>query len=351
MAICSLSLTNFRNHAELHFDMSRPFVILHGQNGAGKTNILEALSLLVPGRGLRRATLGEMARSDGPGGFAIGAHIADAHIGVGTDPALPERRIVRVNGSTASANSLSEWLAIMWLTPAMDRLFMEGPGNRRRFLDRLVLAVDPEHAAVSSRYEQALRQRNRMLNDERPVDPRWMDAIEQEMAADAARINGARAGLVTRLSASLAGEQPGPFAVPRIGLDSVVEEDAAVIANILKQSRGRDRAAKRTLYGPHRTDLIVNHMATGQAAALCSTGEQKALLLSIIFAHAALVTAERGAAPVMLLDEVAAHLDPVRRAALYERLAISGCQTWMTGTEASLFEAVGAAGQFIEIGG
>jgi DNA replication and repair protein RecF len=350
MILTRLSLTDFRNHAALSIAPGNGFVVLHGANGAGKTNILEAVSLLVPGRGLRRAALGEIARSGGSGVFTVAAELGDITIGTGTEIGAPERRKVRINGATSSANSLAEWLAIIWLTPAMDRLFADSAGARRRFLDRLVLALEPAHAVHSNRYEQGVRQRNKLLGGESAPDPLWLDAIEAEMATSAAAINASRNRLLSGLSHRLLAAPQGPFAVPHIALDAPYGEDAGALNEAWARGRARDRAAGRTLLGPHRADLIVHHSVSGQAAGLCSTGEQKAMLLSMILAHASLVAEQRGAAPIMLLDEVAAHLDPIRRAALYERLAATGGQVWMTGTEASLFDGIGAGASVFEVG-
>lgn len=356
MAITRLSLTDFRNHAAASIEPSANFVILHGANGAGKTNILEAVSLLVPGRGLRRAALKEMARSKGAGGFAISAALSDVTLndvmlGTGTEAQAPDRRKVRINGAAASVNALAEWLAIIWLTPAMDRLFADSAGGRRRFLDRLVLAVDPAHARYSNRYEKAVQERNRLLQSGTRPDPQWMDAIEQAMAQSGASINAGRNHILTQLERRLTQSAAGVFAVPSLSLDNAASEDAGELLQGWRRGRGRDTAAGRTLLGPHRTDLLARNMATGQAAALCSTGEQKALLLSVVLAHAALVSEQRGQPPIILLDEVAAHLDPRRRAALFERLAQSGGQVWMTGTEAELFCGLERDAHFIEVDG
>ena len=351
MALTRLTLTDFRNHAEFVCKPGNGFVILHGANGAGKTNILEAISLLVPGRGLRRAALSDMARSGASGAFAISAELGDVAIGTGTEPGKPERRKVRINGATASANSLAQWLAIIWLTPAMDRLFADSAGARRRFLDRLVLALEPAHAMHSNRYELGLRQRNKLLTGDNAPDPAWLDAIEAEMAVSAVAITASRNRVMAELSARLKANPGGAFAVPVIAMDRLHEEDASQLSDIWRRGRGRDMAAGRTLIGPHRADLIVHHQASGHPAAHSSTGEQKALLLSIILAHAGLVAEQRGAPPILLLDEVAAHLDPARRAALYEGLSFMGGQVWMTGTEASLFNGIDGGASIFEIGG
>ncbi len=335
-----LDLTDFRNHAALRFTPESRCIILFGANGAGKTNMLEAVSLLVPGRGLRRAALSDMARSDGPGGFTVAAEANGSSFGTAVAPQASNRRQVRVNGAAAAITDLAGWFAILWLTPAMDRIFADGAGGRRRFLDRLVLALHPGHALHSSRYDNALRERNRMLQQGQG-DAAWFDAIEARLAEHGAAIVEARRDLVLRLDAAIAAMPPSPFAKPRLALGDDGMGDANALAAALKAGRGRDRAAGRTLAGPHRSDLAVHHGVHGQPAAHCSTGEQKALLLSMILAHAGLVRAVRGAAPMLLLDEVAAHLDPGRRAALFERLWDSGSQVWMTGTEEALFAQAG----------
>ncbi|HMS20305.1 DNA replication/repair protein RecF [uncultured Sphingorhabdus sp.] len=340
MALDRLDLTDFRNHAALSVRPHGRFIILHGANGAGKTNILEAVSLLVPGRGLRRSNLHEMSRQDGAGGFAVAATLNGTALGTAVSADAPGRRIVHINGANSAINDLAEWLSILWLTPAMDRLFMDGAGARRRFLDRLVLALEPSHALNSSRYENALRQRNRMLS-EGQGDAAWFDAVEASMAQYAAAIIESRARTVAQLSERLAAMPPSPFAKPVLGLEDVAVPDTEMLAATWKSSRGRDRAAGRTLTGPHRNDLLVRHDGHGQPAASCSTGEQKALLLSLILAHAALVAELRGTPPILLLDEVAAHLDPGRREALFVRLYDTGSQVWMTGTEESLFDSAG----------
>lgn len=341
MAVKRLLLTDFRNHADALLTPGATFVVLSGENGAGKTNILEAVSLLAPGRGLRGAPLGEMARQGGVGGFGVAATLDDAEIGTGTRADSPERRIVRVNGATAAATSLAQWLVVLWLTPAMDRLFLEAPGERRRFLDRLTLALNPRHAHEATRYEAAMRERNRLLADERPPDPAWLDALEARMAEHGAAIDAARRDAVAALDARLADQPQGPFARAGLALEGW-QGDAALLAAALREGRRRDAAAGRTLAGPHRADLRVTHLDKDQPAHLCSTGEQKALLLGIVLAHAELVADRAGRSPILLLDEVAAHLDPGRRAALFERLAGRG-QVWMTGTEPALFEAVPAS--------
>jgi DNA replication and repair protein RecF len=377
VALARLSLSNFRSYADALIEPGPRLVILTGENGAGKTNVLEAVSLFSPGRGLRGSKLSEMARSDGPGGFAVAARLSSplpdfregsgvgatpdvirgspaapkshppalheivqgsfVDIGTGISPASPERRQVRINGAPASANSLAEWLSVLWLTPAMDRLFTEGAGGRRRFLDRLVLALVPSHAMHSARYEAAMRARNKLLGDEARPDADWLGALEARMAEHGAAITAARAETVAALAERLADAPEGPFARAGLALSGWLEGD---LAAELAAGRSRDSAAGRTLAGPHRADLVVTHIGKGQLAERCSTGEQKALLLGIVLAHADLVAERAGRRPILLLDEVAAHLDPLRRAALFGRLAQAGGQVWLTGTEPALFAAV-----------
>ena len=350
MSITRISLSDFRNHAEFDIEPQRQFIALHGPNGAGKTNILEAVSLLVPGRGLRRAAYGDLARNDGAGGFSVSAKCNIADVGTGADASTPDRRRVRINNANATINALAEYFAIVWLTPAMDRLFADSPGNRRRFLDRLVLSIAPQHARDTSRYENGLRQRNRLLCDPKAYDISWIEAIEVGMAEAATAISQNRAKMIDALNARLCDAGSGPFIVPKLALDQATIRDAQQICDIWKQDRARDRSAGRTLSGPHRADLDVTELKSGQSASLCSTGEQKALLLSTILAHADLVSEMRNAPPIILLDEVAAHLDPHRRIALFERLEQTGSQIWMTGTEAELFNGIGDNAQMVAIG-
>lgn len=352
MSLTQLGLTQFRNYAEARLSVGPQFVVLIGENGAGKTNILEAVSLLAPGRGLRGAALGDMAMSGGSGAFGINATLdvpsGAVTLGTGTLAAAPERRIVRINGATASANALSEWLSIVWLTPAMDRLFMEGAGERRRFLDRLVLALEPTHAHHAARYEAAMRQRNRLLAAEGVPDADWLSALEAQMADHGLALAEARARLIDALGARLADAPEGPFARAGVALEGWLAADATAFTSELRLSRARDASAGRTLAGPHRTDLMVTHLGKVQPAARCSTGEQKALLLGIVLAHADLVAECVQRRPILLLDEVAAHLDPTRRAALFERLSAGG-QVWMTGTEAGLFAGLPSSATWLAV--
>lgn len=343
-----LVLTDFRNHDALTLAPARGFVVLTGPNGAGKTNVLEAVSLLAPGRGLRRAALGEMARTDGAGGFGVAATLADGtEIATGTLANAPERRVVRINGAASAANALAERLSILWLTPAMDRLFTEPASGRRQFLDRLALALFPGHAVHAARYDAAMRSRNRLLTEERP-DREWLDALERRMAEHGAALDAVRRETVTALAERLAAQPAGDFPRAGLALEGWSGEPGDLVDQ-LRIGRARDAAAGRTLAGPHRVDLLVRHLEKDRAAALASTGEQKALMLGIVLAHAELVTARTGVPPVLLLDEVAAHLDPARRAALFARLAGRG-QVWMTGTEPALFADVGGGATRIALG-
>ncbi len=338
--IARLALTDFRNHAAALVEPGAGFVLLSGPNGAGKTNLLEAVSLLTPGRGLRQVPISEMARSEGAGGFSVAARLdGDVELGTGTTPTAPDRRQVRVNGAAASVNSLSEWLSVLWLTPAMDRLFTDSAGARRRFLDRLTLALEPGHATHAARYEAAMRARNKLLAEPDGADPQWLAALETGMADHGAAVGDARARTVAALGEAMEDDTGGDD-FPRAAL-ALEGWDGTDLASALKARRGRDAAAGRALVGPHRQDLAVTHRLKRQPAARGSTGEQKALLLGLVLGHADLVATRRGQPPVLLLDEVAAHLDPARREALFDRLSGRG-QVWMTATERDLFDSIRA---------
>ena len=341
MPVSRFALTDFRSYASALIEPGTGFVLLTGENGAGKTNLLEAVSLLTPGRGLRGAALNEMARQSGGGAFAVAARVLETDIGTGTQAAAPERRQVRINGAPASVNSLSEWLSVLWLTPAMDRLFTASAGDRRRFIDRLVLALEPTHAHHAARYEAAMRARTKVLAEENP-DASWLTALEEAMAEHGAAIAEARARTVAALGQRLAEAPEDEFARASIALKGPEVGD---LASALRSNRPRDAAAGRAIEGPHRHDLAVAHRAKQMPAAQSSTGEQKALLLGLVLAHAELVADRRGEPPLLLLDEVAAHLDAKRREALFARLEGRG-QVWMTATEAALFEGIGAASRF-----
>lgn len=344
MALDRITLSHFRNHADTRLDGSAKLNLLVGENGAGKTNVLEALSLFAPGRGLRRAALADVAAQSGPGSFAVSALLdcgdgrEPVRLGTGTRADRPGRRMVQVNGAEGSAIGLGEWLAVSWLTPAMDGLFTDSAGARRRYMDRLALALDPAHARHASRYEAALRERNRLLDGEAEPDPAWLDAIEAQLAEHGASLAAGRAGLVERLTAELANLPDEPFARPALAYAPGGPLTREELADELHRQRPRDQAARRTLTGPHRDELAVTMAGKQAPAASCSTGEQKAMLIAITLAHAEL--AARGRPGLLLLDEVAAHLDPVRRGALFDRLHQGGAQVWMTGTEMAPFEAI-----------
>jgi DNA replication and repair protein RecF len=363
-----LTLTNFRSYRAASLAAGAGPIVLIGPNGAGKTNLIEAISLLAPGRGLRRATLEEVAFSEGDGSWAVAAEIEGAlglaALGTGIEaPAAedaPTSRKCRVDREPVnSAAAFADHLGVVWLVPAMDGLFMGAASERRRFLDRLVLAVDAEHGSRVSALERALRSRNRLLEEPRP-DPHWLDAIEHETAELAVAVAALRAETVRRLQGALAlrNDLRSAFPAAEIALDGwmeklVLDHPAVEIEDryraVLKDNRARDAAAGRTLDGPHLSDLSVIHAPKGIAAREASTGEQKALLIGLVLAHAGLVAEMAGFAPVLLLDEVVAHLDPVRRAALYDELASLGAQVWMTGADPATFADIGSRAEFFEV--
>lgn len=364
-AVRKLQLQDFRSYERLSLDLGGAmFLALCGENGAGKTNILEALSLFTPGKGLRRAELGELARSAGDGSFAISLELdcdlGRVRLGTGATPAEGPGRKHRIDLQPASsARAFADYLRIIWLTPSMDGLFM-GPGaERRRFLDRLVLSVDCEHAARVSALERALRSRNRLL-EERAPDAAWLDATEQEIAQTAIAIALARSDTVDRLQQIIeigkSAETPFPWAsISLVGeIDDLVRARTALDAeeryrSLLRENRRRDAAAGRTLVGPQSSDLKVIHGPKQAQADLCSTGEQKALLVGLILAHANLVRASSGFAPITLLDEVMAHFDPKRRVALFDILEQIGCQVWVTGADPQAFADMPRSGAFIRV--
>lgn len=346
LAITSLDLSHFRSHraARLEFD-GRPVAIV-GANGAGKTNILEAVSLLSPGRGMRRAATDEIARKPEALGWKVRAEIR----GFGADHSLEtwaemgQSRALRIDGKLSPQAALGRITRVLWLVPAMDRLWIEAAEGRRRFLDRMTLSFTPDHAEAVLAYEKAMRDRNRLLKDQ-VTDPHWYAALEAQMVATAAQIVANREDALLRLAQAQAGAQT---VFPQADLELISPDgdpQAHDFAVVLAQGRRRDMAAGRTLSGPHRVDLSAVYAAKATRADQCSTGEQKALLISLILANARALTAELGAAPILLLDEVAAHLDPTRRAALYDELCALGAQALMTGTEAALFEQLEGRGQ------
>jgi DNA replication and repair protein RecF len=379
-----LTLTNFRNHRAAAVVTSAKLVVLTGPNGAGKTNVLEAISFLSPGRGLRRAQFDEVAFAEGdgetgdqPGGAYDGAHegswavsaevdgaLGLATLGTGLEPAAGGEtalsRKCRIDREpVGSAIAFSDHLRVVWLVPAMDGLFLGPASERRRFLDRLVLAVDATHASRVSALERALRSRNRLL-ESTETDPHWLDAAEHETAEIAVAVAAARAETVRRLSAALAARRPAQFTFPsaEIALEGWME--TMVLANpaievedryrtILRGNRARDAAAGRTLDGPHLTDLAVYYREKSTAARDASTGEQKALLIGLVLAHATLVAEMTGTAPVILLDEVVAHLDPARRAALFDALEQLGSQVWMTGADPAAFADITSRADVIDV--
>ena len=348
LAITSLSLSHFRSHraTRLSFD-GRPAAIV-GPNGAGKTNILEAVSLLSPGRGLRRAASDELARRPESLGWKVSAQvfgIGGAHQ-VETWAEGQEARQTRIDGKAATQVALGRILRVLWLVPAMDRLWIEAAEGRRRFLDRMVLSFAPDHAEAVLAYEKAMRDRNRLLKDQ-VQDPHWYTALEARMEEAGRRITANRRTALERIARA---QQGAETQFPQSELSLIYpEEEPADLARTLADGRRRDMAAGRTLVGPHRVDLGAVYSAKGVAADQCSTGEQKALLISLILANARALAADLGHAPVLLLDEVAAHLDADRRAALYDEICALGAQALMTGTEPGLFDSLGNRGQTLAV--
>jgi DNA replication and repair protein RecF len=375
LAVRQLRLTDFRNYRQLRLDCDLAPVVLVGANGAGKTNLLEALSFLVPGRGLRRARLDEVCRRQiggnraseepNPTTWAVAATLdtPDGRLAIGTglEPAKSEtslpRRVVRIDGRpAASQTALGLHVAAVWLTPQLDRLFLDGPGERRRFLDRLVTALHPEHAGDVAAYENALRQRARLLG-EGNRDPHWFTVLEDTMARHGVALAANRADTVQRLDAA-ARLGVGPF--PRASLAMAGEIDGWIAAMAaldaedrlraeLAAGRLRDAEVGTTSCGPHRSDLAVRHLDLDLPAAEGSTGQQKAVLVSIALAHARLVALSRGRPPLLLLDEIAAHLDAERRAALFDEVVALGVQSWMTGTDADLFKPLAGRAQVLRV--
>jgi DNA replication and repair protein RecF len=362
-SLSRLTLTDFRNYAEASLRLDGRHVVLTGENGAGKTNLLEAVSFLSPGRGLRRAVLADVTRVGASGGFSIFAEIEGMEgavsIGTGVEAGEGETvaRRLRINGtSSKSTEELTDHLSVVWLTPSMDGLFTGAAGDRRRFLDRLVLSLDPAHGRRASDFERAMRSRNRLLSEGR-FDPSWLGAIEAQMAGLGIAMTAARQemlGLLRQLS-SQAGSSP--FPTPSLALrgflDDGMDGPAADLEDsyraTLEAGRARDAAAGRTLEGPHRADLLVRHREKDMEAERCSTGEQKALLIGLVLAHARLTADMTGFAPILLLDEIAAHLDEGRRAALFDLIDTLGGQSFMTGTDRQMFSSLAERAQFFTV--
>lgn len=349
LAIETLALSHFRSHraTRLHFD-GRP-VALVGPNGAGKTNVLEAVSLFSPGRGLRRAAAEDLARRPEALGWKISAAVqglSAAHeLDTWAEPGEP--RQVRIDGKAATQASLGRVLRVLWLVPAMDRLWIEAAEGRRRFLDRLTLSFYPEHAEQTLTYEKAMRDRNRLIKDQ-VMDAHWYAALEAQMAEAGEEITRHRRAAIDRIASVADSASAFPSAdLTLTGPEG--SEEPADLAHALAEGRRRDMAAGRTLVGPHRADLLARYTAKDVPADQCSTGEQKALLISLILANARALARDLGRAPILLLDEVAAHLDEFRRAALYDEICALGAQALMTGTEADLFEALGNRGQTVTV--
>ncbi len=363
----TLKLTKFRNHENLSLDLDSRHVVLTGENGAGKTNILEAVSFLSPGRGLRRAPYDTVAMAGGGGSWSVFARLngAEGEVSIGTglqetSLGVETQRRVHINGAQAkTADTLLEHSRIVWLTPAMDGLFTGPAGDRRRFLDRLVLAVDPTHGRRVSNFEKIMRSRNKLLS-ENQIDETWLSATEEQLAELAVSVASARHEMVGLLSGVIVqnNDPASPFPDALITLSGSLENEIGEVAasdlegeyrDRLRDCRRLDAAAGRTLEGPHRSDLVVHHRPKSMAAALCSTGEQKALLIGLLLAHARLVGEMHGFAPVLLLDEVAAHLDEGRRRALYDMIDTLGCQAWMTGTDRALFTPMDNRANFLTV--
>src|ERR1700733_7099491 len=355
-----LSLTHFRNYRAASLQTRGDMVVLVGPNGAGKTNCIEAISFLSPGRGLRRATLDDVADNQGDGSWAESAEVEGAlglaTLGTGIDPpgveaAATSRRCRIDREPVGSATAFGDHLRMVWLTPSMDGLFLGAASERRRFFDRLVLAIDSEHSARVSALDRSLRSRNRLL-EVRNFDDHWCDATERETAELAVAVAAMRGQTATRLAAMLrARGEASTFPSARIMLDGWMEN--ALVEDryreILRAGRARDAAAGRTLDGPHLTDLEVIYAPKGMPARDASTGEQKALLIGLVLAHANLVAEMTGITPLLLLDEVVAHLDPARRIALFAELAKLGAQVWMTGADPAAFTEIGATGETFDV--
>ncbi|MEM8833288.1 MAG: DNA replication/repair protein RecF [Pseudomonadota bacterium] len=359
-----LSLQNFRCYDNALLEgLPSGLIVLQGVNGAGKTNILEAVSLLTAGRGLRSAKATDIQRNQSQNPWVISAIVetegGDIPLGTGLNPEN-NRRQIRINGVTAKSQAaLSDYLAVLWLTPQMDRLFLEGSSGRRRFLDRMIFAFDSSHSGRVTRYENAMRQRSKLLQEDQQQES-WLDSLEAQMAETALAITAARVDFLEKLNASFIDDANVTAYFPKasIALTGTLENDLhhkpaleveESFKNTLKQVRPHDARVGGAKEGPHKTDLGVTYLTKEMPAAHCSTGEQKALLISIVLAHSQLMRVDTGMPPVLLLDEIAAHLDEARRAALFEQLQGLGGQVWMTGTDPVLFDSIAQKAQFFTI--
>jgi DNA replication and repair protein RecF len=343
--LTDLSLSHFRSHLRSALSCDGRPVVLFGPNGAGKTNVLEAISLLSPGRGLRRAGPDDLGRKPQALGWKVKASLSTATtLETWAEPAQP--RQVRIDDKAAPQIALARHLAILWLTPAMDRLWLEAAEGRRRYLDRITLSFAPDHAAQVLAYDKAMRDRNRLLRDN-VQDRAWHGALEAQMADAGAQITANRLAALDQIAAHA--DPDSPFPMADLTLDCTAPRDADDLATALAEGRGRDMAAGRTLIGPHRADLRAIWAAKGIEAAQCSTGEQKAFLISLILSNARALTALTGTPPILLLDEVAAHLDATRRAALYDAICALGAQAFLTGTGPELFAELGPRAQHFSV--
>lgn len=348
LTITTLTLSHFRSHRAARLELDGRPVAISGPNGAGKTNILEAVSLLSPGRGLRRAASDDLARKPDGIGWKIRAETTAPFHEIETFAEGSDTRQTRIDGKAAPQVALARILRVLWLVPAMDRLWIEAAEGRRRFLDRMTMSFAPDHAEVVLTYEKAMRDRNRLLKD-MVTDAHWYTALEAQMAEAAAQITANRQHALSRLAAAQAGAET---AFPAADLSLIGPEGDEMpddLAPALAANRRRDMAAGRTLLGPHRADLAAIYTAKGAPADQCSTGEQKALLISLILANARALAQDLGAPPILLLDEVAAHLDQNRRAALYDEICAMGAQALMTGTEPGLFDSLGDRAQNVTV--
>ncbi|QHQ36640.1 DNA replication/repair protein RecF [Algicella marina] len=345
-----LTLSHFRSYKQATFAVGARPIALFGPNGAGKTNVLEAISLLSPGRGLRRAAPEEIARAPEAVGWKIKAELD----GMGHTHEIESRmepgqsRLTRIDGKAAPQTALGRLMRILWLVPSMDRLWLDGASERRRFLDRMTMSFEPGHADATLAYEKAMRERNRLLKDQ-VRDAAWFAGLEAQMAEHGAAIHANRAMTLDRIASAQAGAATA-FPQADLALDEVsTAQDKATLVTALAENRPRDLAAGRTLIGPHRSELQAIFAAKATPARLCSTGEQKALLVSLILANARALAEDLGAPPILLLDEVAAHLDAGRRAALYDEICALRAQAWLTGTGAELFAELGDRADHFEV--